>query len=359
MTVFPWLADRGAAHPGSARLLIVDDSAVMRAIIAQMFEDNPAVEVAAMVASADQAFGWLSTNRADFILLDHEMPGQSGLAALPRLVDMAQGAHIIMLSSHCQRGSDVMMKALASGVSEAVLKPQRTGGISQLAEELSHLFRRLSLSRQPARIDSSPYKMKAIADDFQPQCIGIGASTGGIRILADLFAAVQGKPGIPVFITQHLPDAFIDGYAQHVGRMIDLPVSVASHGQIVEADHIYIAPGRASLCCRRHEDAVHIALVEERDPATLTRPSVNRMFSAMADCYGDGALGIILSGIGRDGTLGARRITDAGGAVLAQDRISSVVWGMPGAVVKAGLASAILPPAKLAPYVSMRSLCHV
>lgn len=365
-THLPAPVRQGSVYPGPVcpppirllpiRLLIVDDSMVMRSIIARMFEDSPDIDVAAMVPTAEDAWRWLRDHQADIILLDHEMPGQSGLEALPRILKAARGAPVIMLSSHYCDGADLAAKARLAGASETVPKPHRIGAVPDLADHLARMFHRLTSGGNGVPVPDDGYEMKAMPDDFRPACIGIGASTGGIHILAEIFAVVERKPGVPVFITQHLPASFTDGYADQVRRMTDLPVSVACDGQMVEPDHIYIAPGHASLCCRwtgrANGRALQIALVRGRDPATLAMPSVNRMLASMAECFGPRAMGIILSGMGRDGLLGAQKMVDAGAVMLAQDRASSVIWGMPGAVVRSGLASVITSPSGLAHYIN-------
>jgi two-component system chemotaxis response regulator CheB len=155
-------------------------------------------------------------------------------------------------------------------------------------------------------------------------------------------------------VTQHLPESFIPYYAQQVSRMCSLPVTVAREGDIFEPDRIYIAPGGASLSCRSDGDVVKAVLDSTRDPLTLARPSVNAMFSALAASYGGGVLGVVFTGIGRDGTAGARKIVENGGVVIAQDRDSSVVWGMPGSVTRAGFTSANLRPGDMYRYIHDR-----
>ncbi|MGD9812011.1 MAG: CheB methylesterase domain-containing protein, partial [Sphingobium sp.] len=219
-------------------------------------------------------------------------------------------------------------------------------------ETLVTRLRQLAASwRHPGRIDREVV-LRASPAGFSLQCIGIGASTGGIHTLGELLSGFTAPPGVPILITQHLPEPFIRYYVQQVSRMIDLPVQIAVEGTILRPDHVYVAPGESSLSCQRFGSVVRAVLLPQRDPATQARPSVNFMFSAMAECYGDGALGIVLTGIGRDGTFGAGRIVDAGGAIVAQDRDSSVVWGMPGSVTRAGFACANLQPDEMPGYIA-------
>ncbi len=340
------------ANQAQVRVLTVDDSAVMRSLVARMLEPYSDINLLCATGSASEALSFLADNAVDIVLLDHEMPGRKGLDALPEIIEAARGAHVLMLSSHCQRGSKTAVAAMSLGASDAIAKPMR-GHTAAYAEALVPRLRQMGASRRFRTLKDapSPVIFRAFPRDFRPQCIAIGASTGGIHTLGELLAGLHGVPDAPILVTQHLPEPFTPYYAQQVARMSDLPVSVASSGDILVPGHIYIAPGTHSLSCVRQGTIVRANLIADRDPETLSLPSVNRMFSGVADSYGAGALGIVLTGIGRDGTAGARKIVAAGGAIIAQDRESSVVWGMPGSVSRAGLASANLRPEHIFGYV--------
>ncbi|OYW86709.1 MAG: hypothetical protein B7Z20_06800, partial [Sphingobium sp. 32-64-5] len=310
----------------------------------------PGIEIVAKVATAAQAFGYLADHPVDIILLDHEMPGQKGVEALPRLIAVGRGAHVVLLSSFGERGSELSVKALSLGASDVILKPTRGHATPAFAVSLIERFTRMTASRRadPGMADAGG--LRAFPQDFRLGCIGIGASTGGIHALGAVLAGLHRRPGVPVLVTQHLPEAFIPYYARQVAGMTDLPVMVARQAMLLEPDHVYIAPGDRSLMCRQLAGATCIDLSLARDPATRTRPSVNAMFAGMAECFGAGALGIVLTGIGRDGTVGAKQIVAAGGAVITQDRESSTVWGMPGSATRAGLSCAVLPPVAMMDY---------
>ncbi len=339
------------------RVLMVDDSALSRSIIGRIIDEAGDVALVSRVCSPDEAFAFLAEQRVDIILLDHEMPGKKGLDALPALLDAAHDAHVIMLSSHCQRGSQTAVTALSMGASDALAKPSAAQSGNDFAEQLLCRIRRLAGARGLRVADAGPVALLPIPADFSAQCIGIGASTGGIHALAELLAQVSSRPNVPVLITQHLPAAFMPHYARQVERMTDLPVSIARDGEVLRPDHVYIAPGEASLSCMREDKVVRARLIAERDFVSSALPSVNPMFAGLAQSYGAGALGIILTGIGRDGTAGASALVKAGGAVIAQDEASSTVWGMPGSVARAGLASACLAPAEMPRY--LRAHCGV
>lgn len=338
------------------RVLMVDDSAVTRAAIEHIFADCSDMQLIGKVPTVSEAFPFLARHDVDIVLLDHEMPSQNGLDALPSILKAAKSAHVVMLSSHCRRGSRTAVAAMSLGASDAIAKPSTDQTMREFADTLIKRLRRLAFSKRrvAAAAATEIIRYRQAPLDFRMRCIAVGASTGGINSLAEFLGGFRCKPGVPVLVTQHLPESFIPYYAQQVSRMCSLPVAVARDGDAFEPDRIYIAPGDASLSCRSDGDAVKAVLDDARDPTTLARPSVNTMFSALAASYGSGVLGVVFTGIGRDGTAGARRIVESGGVVIAQDRDSSVVWGMPGSVTRAGLVCANLRPEVMSGYIHDR-----
>jgi len=334
---------------------MIDDSVVVRSVVAGIFARISDVELVCTAGHLDEAYAFLAGQQADIILLDHEMPGQNGLDALPQLLNAARNAHVIMLSSHCQRGSKIAVAALSLGASDAIAKPASGDSGQQFADQLLMRIRRLAAAGRYRAADRAPIVHRPVPQGFRVECIGIGASTGGIHALADLLGALPGKPPVPILVTQHLPAPFIPHYARQVARMSHLPVSVAREGEELRPGHILIAPGEASLSCWRDGGTVRVGLAHDCDPDTFTRPSVNHMFAGMARSYGAGALGIVLTGIGRDGTAGGRAIVGEGGVVIAQDRPSCTIWGMPASVAREGIASAMLAPADIPHY--LREKC--
>jgi two-component system chemotaxis response regulator CheB len=189
--------------------------------------------------------------------------------------------------------------------------------------------------------------------EASPGCIAIGASTGGLQALNEFLPALPPLIGIPILVTQHLPDAFMAVFARQLAAAAGRPAIIAADGLALVADRIHIAPGDAHLAVERKGGRVVVRL--DRAPAASgCLPSVDPMFASVAEIYGAGAVGVVLSGMGRDGLDGARRVIASGGAILAQDRSSSAVWGMPRGVAEAGLASAVLAPVDLARRLSAR-----
>ncbi|MGE4323583.1 MAG: chemotaxis protein CheB [Sphingobium sp.] len=347
---------------GPLRTLIVDDSVVVRTVIARILDADPRFRVVHKSNSAEQALAYLETQDADLVLLDIELPGQSGLAALPAILRSGPRVKVAILSANCDAGSSLAVEALALGAGDILSKP----GSGSFGERFpQHLIERLSRlcgvdAPPPAPASPAGQSMRAASlarPDRQAsplRCLGIGASTGGIRALGDLFTGLELGMGVPILLTQHLPASFIVYFAQQLARMTPLPVKVAQTGDVLVPDTVHIAPGDAHLVCGRGPcGRVIVTLDRQRTPGGYL-PGVDPMFSAMARIYGAGAAGIVLTGMGRDGTAGARDIVAAGGWIVAQDEASSVVWGMPGSVVGAGLACAALEPGAIMNFVARR-----
>lgn len=342
------------------RTLIVDDSVVVRTVIERILNEQPGFVVAQKTNMAEHALNYLANHSVDLILLDIELPGQSGLAALPAILRASPNAKVLILSGNCEEGSAEAIEALALGASEILSKPG-SGSFGEsfpqaLIERLSRLFDHFQppFAAQPAApppvARATPVRAAAPLG-----CLGIGASTGGIHALGQLFGGLAAPLGVPILVTQHLPLSFTVYFAQQLGRMTSLRVKVAEHGEALLPDIVYIAPGDANLQCRRGLHGRVMVMLDPQRTPTGNLPGVDPMFASMAQAYGPGAAGIVLTGMGRDGTQGARAIVAAGGWVVAQDEASSVVWGMPGSIADAGLSCAIMEPGAIMPFVAQRT----
>lgn len=334
------------------RLLIVDDSIVARSVFERIVSKDKRFELCASLGSAADALAYLATHQVDVVMLDIEMPGQSGLAALPMILKLGGKAKVIILSSNCDEGSAAAVEALAIGASDIMSKPGRSvfGGHfpEMLIERLSRLG--LQASWQNTGERAPTVDLRRAGRRSAVACLGVGASTGGIHALGQLFDGLGGGLDVPILLTQHLPPSFMPYFAMQLRRMTPMQVKIAENGDVLLPNHVYIAPGEANLTCRtRRDGTVVVRLDPEREPFA-SMPAVDPMFASMADVYGLGAVGVVLTGMGRDGTVGAERIAAAGGWIIAQDAETSVVWGMPGSVARAGLASATLPPDRIGAY---------
>lgn len=335
------------------RVMLVDDSLVVRSILERIVDQAGGLEVCASVASAADALAYLAREPVDVVVLDIEMPGMNGIDALPHILSRAANARVLILSSNCVEGGPAAIDALSLGASDTLAKPGRGSFSGRFAEVLTE--RIMSLGQQQpvpavARVvHRSPPAPAAVAlDTAQPlECIAVAASTGGIPAFTNFLANLDPRITAPILLTQHLPDAFMEFYARQIATMTSRTVCVAAAGMVVEANHIYLAPGDAHLrviaAGRRREIAL-----DRRPVDNGCCPSADPMLASVADVYGAGAVAVVLSGMGRDGVNGAARLKKAGGTVIAQAPESCVIWGMPGAVAKAGIAAATLNPDAIA-----------
>ncbi|PZU60565.1 MAG: chemotaxis response regulator protein-glutamate methylesterase [Sphingobium sp.] len=343
-----------STEQGPARILIVDDSVVVRSVLERIFTATDTLAVAHKTSNAEQALAFLARDRVDIVLLDVEMPGQSGLAALPAILKAGLGAKVIILSGNCEEGSAAAVEALALGASDIISKPGRGSFGNDFSEALIARLLRIVRRRPVAPEPALPVSLRPLGFGRQLACLGIGASTGGIHALGQLLSGITQPLGVPLLLTQHLPPSFIPFFAIQLGRMTTMPVKVAEQGETLLPDRIYIAPGGANLECRKSWNGqVHVVLTEDCAPSG-SLPAVDPMFAAMADAYGPACGTIVLTGMGRDGTAGGRKVIEQGGWLIAQDEDSSVVWGMPGSATRAGLASAVLPPQDIMTYIARR-----
>jgi two-component system chemotaxis response regulator CheB len=341
---------------GPIRVMIVDDSSVARAVLSRMLDPHEDIEVAARAGSAAEALELLKAVQVDVILLDIEMPRISGLDALPDILRAGAGARVLIVSSLAEEGAEATVKALALGAADTLPKPAVGafgGRYSEiLAERLRHIGRVSRGPRSGGSDEADKFRLRAMPDAW-PTCIAIGASTGGLQALNEFLPALPPRCGVPILVTQHLPDAFMAVFARQLAVAAGRPAIVAADGLALAADRIHIAPGDAHLTVERKGGRV-VARLDRAPAASGCLPSVDPMLASVAEIYGAGAVGVVLSGMGRDGLDGARRVIASGGAILAQDRSSSAVWGMPRGVAEAGLASAVLAPVDLARRLSAR-----
>lgn len=326
--------DRGS---DGIRVLIVDDSVVARAVIGRMIEGMARFRVAGSVSDVESALAFLARERADAILLDLEMPGIHGLTALPDLVAAGQGAKVLVVSSAADDGAAAAVQALALGAADTLVKPgvgSFAGRFSAVLEDrLSRLFDVEISPTVSAHVEQAPGEFDLVA---------VGASTGGIHALSQMLRAIPPSFQPPILVTQHLPASFMSYFAAQLAVLAGRPCEVAADHMRVRPGRMLVAPGDAHIrCVRTGEGACAIRLSHEA-VASGCMPSVDPMLDSVAELFGVRGLGVILSGMGRDGAAGAKRLIDAGGSVIVQDKASSVVWGMPGAIAER--ASAVLPP---------------
>lgn len=330
----------------ATRVLIVDDSAVARALIARQIEPHERFRVVGAVTHVEAALAFLNDQAADIILLDVEMPGVDGITALPRLIAAGRGARIIIVSASTPAGGAAAVQALAHGAADTLDKP-RPQGLAEFGDILLQKLDGLAHSTdRPAQAAPAPVnRMRAAAvQRVLPDIIGIGASTGGIHALAKLLAPIPATMTVPIVVTQHLPATFIPFFATQLAAVVRRPCVMAHDRMRVRPGEIVVAPGDAHVTFVRLTDGSAAIRLKHERARSGCLPSVDPMFASMAELWGERAWGIVLTGMGRDGLEGARMLKAAGGTIIAQDRESAVVWGMPGAVVTDGLADLVMTP---------------
>jgi two-component system chemotaxis response regulator CheB len=339
------------------RLLIVDDSAVVRAVFTRMVGARPEFEIAATVSNADAALAFLAGAQVDIILLDIEMPGQDGLTALPALLDASRGARVLIVSSSAEEGAVATLRALTLGAADTLAKPGSSAFGGRFAEVLAERLIRIGHAPEaaPGRPASPPlprFTTRALTGG-RVACVAVGASTGGLHALSDLLGSLPPSFAAPILITQHLPPSFMSFFAAQIAELSGRPTSVARDGMMLARGRILVAPGEGHMSVELSRGAPRVRITAERVESGCM-PSVDPMLASAAEAFGPQTVGIILSGMGRDGLRGAERLAAAGADILVQSRDSSVVWGMPGAVALAGLASAVLPPFQIADLIARR-----
>jgi two-component system chemotaxis response regulator CheB len=340
--------------------MVVDDSMVARAVLSRMIEADGHFDIVGVAGTAEDAIVALSHVEVDIVLLDLEMPGVGGLKSIPRIIEAARGARIMIVSSAAEEGAEETVAALAMGAADTLPKPGTGRFNGRFSEVLIARLRALGHVEQrqvggPGRHVAQPtteHNLRFMSAD-PISLLALGASTGGIHALGTFLAALPAFTGVPILITQHLPPAFMTVFARQLGVVAKRPAVVAVDGMKLVADTLFVAPGDAHLTVAEEYGERVIRLLRFVSSSGCL-PSVDPMFASAGVVAGRSALGVVLTGMGRDGVKGAAKLVACGGSVLAQDEVSSAVWGMPRAVAEAGLAAAILPPEQLARRVASR-----
>lgn len=340
--------------------MLVDDSMVARAVLTRMIASAPDFEVVGVAGTAEDALIALRESDVgiDIVILDLEMPGMGGLKSLPQILRAARGAQVLIVSSLAEDGAEETVAALAMGATDTLPKPG-TG-------RFNGRFSEILLGRMRGMVGSSGQQNSPVAriepDEATPHrrdmpggkidLVAVGSSTGGIHALASLFGALPACLDAPILVTQHLPAAFMTVFARQLSQAARRPAFVAEDGMVLKRDHIYVAPGENHLEVRERKGMLMARLTDGRQTSGCM-PSVDPMLASAA-VLGERAIGIVLTGMGRDGLEGARKLVGAGGAVITQDEASCAVWGMPRAIAEAGLACAALPPVEIAAFLATR-----
>ena len=350
----------GAGSP-PVRVLLCDDSATVRAALAGLLAGEPDIRIVGHAANGRQALAEIGalvpSERPDLVLLDLEMPVMDGMTVLPLLLGLAPPRPaVIVASALTQRGAAAAMAALRAGAVDYVPKPSAaSGGLRDpgfRAELLAKLRGWARVGRGNGMAERQAPVLKVARPRGAagvPAAVAVGCSTGGPQALS-LLVRRLGQGGalpVPMLVVQHMPAGFTAMLADHLGRIGGPPCAEAVDGEALLPGRIYLAPGNRHLLAEGGSGGL-VARLSGGPPENFCRPAVDPLLRSLAACCGGRLVAAILTGMGQDGLAGCRAVAAAGGLVLAQDEGSSVVWGMPGAVAKAGLAQALLPPAAIA-----------
>jgi two-component system, chemotaxis family, protein-glutamate methylesterase/glutaminase len=355
------------------RVLIVDDSTVVRSMMRRWLGEESDVEIVGMAIDGVDGIAQAKAAKPDVVVLDVEMPNKDGLTALPDIIEAAPGVRVLMASTLTQRAARITLDALTAGASDYLAKPEnaRLSSADDYRRELTSKIRALGASAVRRRVGAgaltaerdpfmriavqSPFANRAspasaqaaVAQPtayparslkpFAPKALLIGSSTGGPEALRKVIAGLAGKVRVPIFITQHMPPHFTKILAEHLDRIHPGGACEAEDGMPVRPGAIYLAPGDFHMTVRQR-GATIVTQIDQKPQVNFCRPAVDPLFESAVSVFGGDVLAVVLTGMGHDGAKGAVAIQQAGGRVIAQDEPSSVVWGMPGAVVKAGAA---------------------
>ena len=357
-------------QPGERiRVLVVDDSVVIRRLITHALEEDRELEVVGVAANGLIALQRIPQLNPDVLTLDIEMPEMDGLETLRRVRCAYPHLRVIMFSTLTERGAAVTLEALTLGADDYVTKASNEGSLDrsmahlrqELIPKLKQFFHFPAQSRAAtmARAQNAGAlflpRVKPVwqGSRVHPRVVVIGVSTGGPTALAAILPQLPLGFQLPVLIVQHMPALFTRLLAERLHTSCRLPVEEACQGARVNAGNILIAPGDFHLRVCLSGGTVQVRL-DQSPPQNFCRPAVDALFSSIAETYGGAVIAVILTGMGHDGLHGAEILRARGASILAQDEASSVVWGMPGAVVNAGLADCVLPLDQIVPEILRR-----
>lgn len=368
----------GGSDENVIRVMLVDDSAIIRGLIAKMIATDPGILVTASVADGAQAVKRMAARDIDVIVLDIEMPVMDGLTALPKLIEADPNVKIVMASTLTERNADISLKALEAGAADYIPKPTSTtqiAGASDFRRDLLEKINALGIAARRAAgrplpraalrpgqtqaepktlaqesLYSGPVTLRKATNVFKPKILAIGSSTGGPQALMALFKNLKPTINVPVVITQHMPPTFTRILAEHISKATGWTCTEAKDGDVLEPNHAYLAPGDFHMEIVDSPGGPSLRM-NQNPPENYCRPAIDPMLRSVVKAFGSRILTAILTGMGADGLKGGELVIEEGGTVIAQDEATSVVWGMPGAVAAAGICSAVLPIQKLGAHI--------
>jgi two-component system chemotaxis response regulator CheB len=347
------------------RVLVVDDAVVFRRLLAEELGKDPALDVVGTAANGRIALALMSQVAPDLVILDVEMPEMDGLVALTELRKIYPRLPIIMFSALTERGAMATLEALSRGATDYFSKPAQAGGLEaslavireQLIPKIKALCAPAGQATRGPSLQARATQPKYVAPRPPPgpvAVLAIGASTGGPNALAEVIRPLPADFPVPIVIAQHMPPMFTRLLAERLSAQFSIPVREGASGTVLKPGHAWIAPGDHHMVVVKDGLQVRLRLHQE-PPQNSCRPAVDVLLRSVAGTFGSSTLAVILTGMGQDGLRGCEAIREAGGQILAQDEGSSVVWGMPGCVARAGLADRVLPLALMADEILRRT----
>lgn len=356
---------RGAGHGSAKRLapgekirvLVVDDSVVIRRLVADTLASDDEIEVAGVAANGQIALARIPQVNPHVITLDIEMPEMDGLETLRQVRKLYPGIRVIMFSTLTERGAAATFEALALGASDYATKASNCGSIGAstraLHDDLVPKVKAFFPRAVPVAASSGEHarllpKNPAGAAPAPPEVVVVGVSTGGPNALSTLVPMLPANFPLPILVVQHMPPMFTKFLADRLQNLTKLCVREAKEGDPVEPSTILIAPGDYHM--RLARKGVHtVVKLDHGTPENSCRPAVDVLFRSAMEHYGPAVIAVVLTGMGQDGLRGATGLKEGGAAVIAQDEQTSVVWGMPGFVARAGIADRVLPLEQIVP----------
>lgn len=330
----------------AVKVLVVDDSVVMRKILSDVINADPELEVIATASNGIIALEKLAHLDPDIVTLDIEMPEMNGLEALSKIRENDDHLPVIMFSTLSTKGGEATLNALCSGATDYVTKPANVGkakeSFDQVAKELLPLLKLFGVQGHKRRSKTSAPVSTRVETRETIRAVVVGSSTGGPMALETMLSAPSDPFPVPMLVVQHMPPKFTLTMAERLDKRSASHIVEAKHGAVLEAGTVYIAPGGRHMIVREWAGKERIEL-HDGPHVNSCRPAVDILFESSAAVFGADQLGVILTGMGHDGQAGSRQVVEAGGDVFAQDEATSVVWGMPGAVVEDENACRILP----------------
>ncbi len=381
-------ANTGSTTASPTRIMVVDDSVVIRGLTSRWLEEA-GYAVVGTAANGRVAVEQIERVRPDIVLLDIEMPEMDGITALPLLLARCPRASIVVISTLTQRNAQISLKCLSLGAVDYLAKPESHRGVSTsltFRQDLMAKMQALSSRHRPAGAESASVARRPLPPSPDPaprplrapiaasairapvaagpvtlrprpagiakRCLVVGASTGGPRAVGDFLAALgPALKSVPICVVQHMPPIFTAVFAEHLSSQTGLQAAEGGDGDLLQPGRIYVAPGGKHMGLRRDKSGGIAVRLDDGAPVNFCKPAVDVLFHDTATLFGAASLAVVLTGMGSDGTHGARAIGEAGGVIIVQDEATSTVWGMPGSIAKAGLAHEVLPLPAIAPSV--------